>query len=444
MTATAPPGPRGHLLVGNLLQCLRDPLGFLTRCARKYGDVVRLRAPGLTFYQLNHPEHIEHVLRTHHRDFIKWKPLRDTAPLFGQGLLTSEGEHWRQQRRLATPSFQSRQVQTYAGTMVEYTTRMLDGWQPGATRTISKDMTGLTLAILVRTLFDVDLGGEGRAMGPILAGVLDYYGDPVNSLLLPSWLPTPSALRFRRSVRHLDALIGRLIDERRARPEEGQELLSRLLAARDEDGRGMSDRQLRDELVTLAFAGHKTTAAALTYCFYLLAQAPEAEARLAAELRAVLGGRPPTAADVPNLPFTEWVVKEALRLYPPSWGIGREALDDTEIAGYFVPRGTQLLLVQWVVQRDPRWFDRPDTFRPERWEKDLEARLPRCAYFPFGDGPRVCIGGRFAMLEAVLVLATVCQRYRLALVPGQKFRLVPSITLWPRPGIKMVVHERRC
>jgi cytochrome P450 len=440
--ARVPPGPRGLPLIGSLLPYARDPLGFLTRCAREYGDVVRLRGPGLTFYVLTHPDHIEQVLRSRHRDFIKWKLLRDTAALFGSGLLTSEGDLWRRQRRLATPAFQAKQVETYAPVIVESTLRLLQSWQPGRARVINEDMRRVTLAVLARTLFGVDAGAEEQAAGEALETVLDYYGSPLNSLLLPSWLPTPANLRLRRAVRFLDGMIARLIEERRARPTDGQELLSRLLNSRDEEGNRMDDRQLRDELVTLAFAGHKTTAATLTYCFYLLAQAPEAEARLVEELRAVLGDRLPTADDVSRLPFTECVVKEALRLYPPSWGIGREAIADGEIGGFHLPRGTQVVLPQWVVQRDPRWFDQPDAFLPSRWEGDLEARLPRCAYFPFGDGPRVCIGGRFAMLEAVLILAIIARRYRLELVPRQKFRLVPSVTLWPRPGIKMVVRER--
>jgi cytochrome P450 len=437
-----PPGPRGHFLIGNVLQCARDPLGFLSRCAKEHGDVVRLHAPGMTFYAFNHPDHIEQVLRSKNRDFIKWKLLRATARLFGNGLLTSEGDVWKQQRRLANPSFQSKQVQTYADVMVSYTQRMIESWRSGQTRIISDDMARLTLAIITRTLFDVDIDGEAKAMAPVLGSVLDYYGDSLNSLLLPSWLPTPSNLRYRKAVRTLDGVIARLIKARRARPEEGVELLSRLLHSRDEDGSQMTDQLLRDELVTLAFAGHKTTAAALTYCFYLLAQHPEAETRLTAELRNVLGDRLPVADDVVNLPFTECVVKEALRLYPPSWGIGREAVNDVEIGGYIVPKGTQVVLTQWIVHRDPRWFEEPEAFRPERWENNMESRLPRCAYFPFGDGPRVCIGARFAMLETVLILATIMQRCRLVLVPRQKFRLVPSITLWPSPGIKMVVQER--
>jgi cytochrome P450 len=421
---------------------MRDPLGFLTRCARQYGDVVRLRAPGMTFYVLVNPEHIEQVLRTNHRDFIKWKLLRATSRVFGNGLLTSEGDFWRQQRRLINPSFQRSQVQNYADVMVAYTRRLVDTWRTGSTCIISDEMMRLTLAIIAKTLFDVDIDQEARDTGPILGSVLDYFGDPLNSLVLPSWVPTPSNLRFRRAVRSLDTLIARLIEQRRSGAEEGRELLSRLLAAQDEDGSRMTEQQLRDELITLGFAGHKTTAAALTYCFYLLAQSPEMDAQLAAEVREVLGDRPPTADDVPKLPFTEWVVKEALRLYPPSWGIGREALTDVEVGGFHVPKGTQLLLMQWIVHRDARWFPEPEVFRPQRWENDLESRLPRCAYFPFGDGPRVCIGGHFAMLEAVLILATIAQRYRLELVPGQRFRLIPSITLWPKPGIRMMIGER--
>jgi cytochrome P450 len=440
-----PPGPRGLPWLGNALQYARDPLGFLTRCARKYGDVVRLRAPGQTFYQLNHPRDIESVLRGQHQNFHKWRPLRGTARLFGSGLLTNEGDAWKQQRKLCNPSFQTRQVQTYAPAMVEHTCRMLEGWRPGQVRVINDDVNRLALAILTRTLFGIDLDTEAVDLEEVLGSVLGYFGDPFNSLVLPSWLPTPANLRYRRGVRTLDTLIARLTGERRAQLAQGRpgtELLSRLLAARDESGSGMSEKQLRDELITIAFAGHKTTAATLTYSFLLLAQHPEADDRLAAEVRQVLGDRLPTAEDVSSLPYTECVIKEALRLYPPSWGIGREALADCEIAGYHVPRGTQVVTVQWVVHRDGRWFDNPGKFRPARWENDLEDRLPRCAYFPFGDGPRVCIGGHFAMLETVLILATIARRFRLTLVPKQQFRLVPSVTLWPKPGIKMGVEAR--
>ncbi len=233
----------------------------------------------------------------------------------------------------------------------------------------------------------------------------------------------------------------------RVRREAGQDqdagdLVSRLLAARDDDGKGMTDRQLRDEVVTLVLAGHETTALALFYILYLLDRSPEVQDRLAAELDSVLRGRPPTAADVPLLKYTEWIVREAMRLYPPAWGIAREALSDCQIGGFDVPRGTQLFLTQWLVHRDGRWFEDPGVFRPERWDNDLIRRLPRCAYFPFGDGPRICIGNHFAMMEAVLVLATIARRYRLVVEPGQTLELLPSITLRPRKGLRMRVCRR--
>ncbi len=235
------------------------------------------------------------------------------------------------------------------------------------------------------------------------------------------------------------AALGRGLE---ASPSAGDDLLSRLLAVRDEDGSQMTDAQLRDELVTLFLAGHETTALAMSFIFYLLAQNPAAVTRLEAELDEVLQGRLPTATDVPRLRYTEWVVKEAMRLYPPAPGIGREALSDCEIRGYFVPKGTQLSLVQWVVQRDPRWYDRPEEFRPERWDNDLARRLPRGAYFPFGDGPRICIGNQFAMMETVLILATIAQRYRLELAPGYVLDLMPSVTLRPKHGVRLVVRSR--
>jgi cytochrome P450 len=253
----------------------------------------------------------------------------------------------------------------------------------------------------------------------------------------------PSTLRYRRAIKCIDDIIYGFIRRRRESGHDPGDLLSHLLAARDDQGgEGMSDRQLRDEAVTLLLAGHETTALALTYAFNLLARSPEADRGLAAELDRALGGRAPSAADVPNLKYTEWVVRETLRLYPPAWGVGRQALADCEIGGYSVPRGTQLFLVIWLVHRDGRWFPDPETFRPERWDHDLIKRLPRCAYFPFGDGARICIGNHFAMMEAILLLATIAQKYQLSLEPGQTLELVPSITLRPRHGLRMRLEAR--
>jgi cytochrome P450 len=437
-----PPGPKGHFLIGHMLLILRDPLDFPTRCARDYGDVVRLRFGRMVTYLLSHPEHIELVLRGNHRNFRKDKGTRLLSGALGQGLLTSEGDTWRRQRQLAQPAFQLDQVQKYGEVMVAYAQRLLQDWRAGEIRDVHADMMRLTLDVVARALFGTSVAGKAETVGRVLDVVMTYYAGLMAWFPWLRWVPTPGNRRFRQAIHDLDAVIYETIAQRRAGGPVGEDLLCRLLTIRDEAGQGMTDRQLRDEVVTLFLAGHETTALALSYCFYLLATHPAAEARLTAELDEVLRGRPPTSADVSRLRYTEWVVKESMRLYPPAPGIGREALSDCEIGGYYVPRGTQIGLMQWVVHRDPRWFDDPEAFKPERWDNDLAKRLPRGAYFPFGDGPRICIGNHFAMMETVLVLATILQRYRLELAPGYKLELFPSITLRPKHGVQMVVRER--
>jgi cytochrome P450 len=304
-------------------------------------------------------------------------------------------------------------------------------------------MNRLTMEIAAQTFLGVSVAEQADRVGRAMTTLMEFFGSWAAIVPWLAWLPTPGNRRYRQACREIDAVMYDTIARRRADTERpGDDLLSRLLAARDDDGSRMTDAQLRDELVTLFLAGHETTALALSFCFYLLARHPEAEARLAAELDEVLKGEAPTVATVPRLRYTEWVVRESMRLYPPVPSIGREALEDCEVAGYHVPRGTQLALVQWAAHRDGRWFADPEPFRPERWDNDLARRLPRGAYFPFGDGPRICIGNQFAMLEAVLILATVAQRFRLALAPGFRLELLPSVTLRPRKGVPMVVSER--
>jgi cytochrome P450 len=352
--------------------------------------------------------------------------------------LTSEGEFWRRQRRLAQPAFQRQQIERYAAVMVEHTERMLEAWHDGQVRDPHDDMMRLTLSIVAKTMFGTELAGEADIVGESLDVVTNHFMSPMRWFRVFDYLPLPSSRRYWRAIRLIDEIIYGIIRRHREIGRDTGDLLSRLLAARDEQGGGgMTDRQLRDEVVTLLLAGHETTALVLFYTFYLLAQSPDSEDRLAAELCEVLGDRPPNAADVPNLRYTEWIIREAMRLYPPAWGIGREALADCEIGGYHVPKGTQIFIVQWLVHRDRRWFDDPETFKPERWDNDLIKRLPRCAYFPFGDGPRICIGNHFAMMEAVLILATIARRYRLVIEPGQALELLPSITLRPRIALRM-------
>ena len=437
-----PPQPKGLPLIGHAVEILRDPFGLATRCGREHGDVVRLRFGPLTFYLLLNPADIEYVLRGNHRNFIKDRGTRLLSQLLGDGLLTSEGEHWRRQRRLAQPAFQLDQIQKYSEVMVTYTERMLRHWEPGQTRDVHADMMRLTLEIVGQILFSADVGGYADRVGHDMELIMKHFASLAGLVPLLGRLPTPGNFRFRRAVRDLDAIIYETIQQRRSGETKGDDLLGRLLAIRDEDGSHMTDRQLRDELTTLFLAGHETTALALSFSFYLLAQNPAAAARLDSEVQEVLGDRLPTSADVPRLRYAEWVVRESMRLLPPAPSIGREAVSDCEIGGFHVPKGTQIALLQWAVHRDPRWFDDPETFRPERWDNDLAKRLPRGAYFPFGDGPRVCIGNQFAMMEAILILATVVRRYRLSLAPGYKLRLLPSVTLRPKNGVKMIVHER--
>ncbi len=436
-----PPGPRGGLLLGNTLAYMKDPLGFLAQAVRDHGDIVKLKLGYLTTYVMVHPQHLEYVLRTHQENFIKDKLTQMISPLVGQGLLTSEGAYWKRQRRLAQPSFQHQQIQGYAAQMVEQTRQMLDQWSDGAELELHAALSRLTLAIVAQTLFDAELTGEAEVVGASLETVMKYFFNPMRWFRIREHLPLPSTREYWRAIGRIDEIIYRLIRERRATVHEHDDLLAHLLLARDQDGGAMSDLQLRDEAVTVFLAGHETTALALFYACYLLAGHPDARERLDEELTRVLGGRLPAAADVANLPYCEWVFRETMRLYPPAWAIGREAVEDCEIGGYFMPRGTQLFLPQYLTHRDPRWFDNPEAFRPERWADDLVKRLPRCAYFPFGDGPRVCIGNHFAMMEGVLVLATIAQRYRLSVLPGQTLELLPSITLRPKHGLRVKLHR---
>jgi cytochrome P450 len=440
-----PPLVKGVPLVGSFFDMRRDALGFMTRELPKYGGIVRIRVGPMEAYIASHPEVVEYVLRGNHRNFIKNKGVRKVlAEVLGQGLLTSEGELWRRRRRLTQPAFQLEQIQKYENVMVDFTNTMLNGWHPGETRNVHSDMMRLTLEIVAQTLFTASVGDKAERVGAALDALMKYWSRLGAMFRWWKYLPTPGASRFRRAIRDLDSIILETVAQRRASGSGVDDLLDRFLNTRDDDGSRMTDRQLRDEMMTLLLAGHETTAVALTFCFYLLALNPEADARLAAELDAVLAGKPPVAADIPRLRFTEWVVKETMRLYPPVPSVGREALADCEIDGYRIPKGAQIAVVPWMTHRDKRWFgDEADKFSPERWDNDLVKRLPRCAYYPFVAGPRTCIGMHYAMMEAVLVLATVASRYRLELAPGYTLKLTPSLTLRPRGGLLMILHQRQ-
>jgi cytochrome P450 len=439
-----PPGPTGTFLGGNLPEFRRDRLAFYVNCARAYGDVVAVRFGYRRVYIVNHPDLIESVLVTQARHFIKHWALRLNPLVLGKGLLTSEGDFWLRQRRLMQPAFQKNRVTAYAGSMVEAAQRMLARWRPGERREILTEMSRLTLEIAAKTLFDADVTGDAADVGAALQVLLDNFLRRFSSLVpVPLWVPTPANLRLRRAVRRLDAIIYRFIEERRQSHDEKGDLLSLLLHARDElDQSGMTDRQLRDEAMTLFLAGHETTALTLAWTWYLLATHEGAAARVADEVDAVVGDRPPTAEDLPRLRYVESVILESMRLYPPAYVIGREAVADCEVGGYHVPRGLTIMLPQWSVHRDPRYYDDPEKFRPERWLEGLAQRLPRYAYFPFGGGPRLCIGNHFAQLETVLVLAVLARHYRFTLADAAPVRPAPTFTLRPDRGIVSVLTPR--
>jgi cytochrome P450 len=437
---TAVPVAPGLPLLGNLLQFRRDPLRFLCSMRERHGDVVEVAIGPMKTTLLSHPDLVEDVLVTRSKLWQKDRFLQTTLrPVLGDGLLSSEGDFWRKQRRLAQPAFHRDRIAAYADIMVDEASRLARSWRDGEVRDVHKDMMRLTLAIVAQTLFGADVGDYAEDVGKALEAVLAVVADPVELFLpLLKRLPTPQRRRFDRAVTRLDGIIYRVIEERRrAGAAETVDLLSMLLHAQDEDGSRMSDRQLRDECLTLFLAGHETTAINLSWTWLLLSRHPEAKNRLVRELRDVLGDRAATFADVPELRYTGHVVAESLRLYPPAWSLAREAREDVDVGGYRIRRGHQVWFCPWAIQRDARWFDAPDLFRPERWEDDFAKRLPRYAYFPFGGGPRLCIGQAFAQLEAVLVLATLARAFEVDVLPTPPAVPEPSVTLRPRHGLRV-------
>jgi cytochrome P450 len=438
------PGPKGNPILGVMSDFSRDTFGFIERC-RDYGDVVRLRFLYLTVYFLYHPNDIEYVIATNAKNFIKSRNQR--SPLFqrlvGNGLLTSEGETWKRQRRLAQPAFHRHRINAYAETMANYAERMSLTWQDGEVRDIHRDMMRLTLEIVVKTLFNADVSADADKVGRVLSRIVTpFAGQATLKWIMDNRLPTITHKLFNQDAREIDEIVYRIINERRQAGADQGDLLSMLLRAQDEDGGRMTDRQLRDEVMTIFLAGHETTALTLCWAWYLLAQNPDVEEKFHAELAEVLRGRLPTMEDLSRMQYTEKIAKECLRLYPPAYALGREAVDECEIGGYRVPRGAQVFMFQWSTQRDARFFVEPERFSPERWTEEFSNSLPKYAYFPFGGGPRACIGNYFAMMEVMLLLATIGRRFRFSLVPNHPVSLMPAMSLRPKDGIRVVVRNR--
>ncbi|MFC4099354.1 cytochrome P450 [Paenibacillus xanthanilyticus] len=449
------PGPRQIPFVGNLLAVGSKPHEFFRTCAEKYGPIVRMRLEQhREIYLLSRPEDIKYVLTNSQRLFAKgYHRDRILSMVLGNGLLTSEADFWLRQRRLVQPAFHKHRIESYADTMTAYTGRLLEEWRDDQELDIHKEMMRVTMEIVAKTLFDIDLkepryqGSDqvGDALDQVLRGYVEQFTSVARMLLesLPIAIPLPGSKRLKDSVDRLDRLIYDIIEERSGEDRDRGDLLSMLIAAQDDDGSRMTPKQLRDEVMTLFLAGHETTANVMSWTFYLLAQHEDAARRLAAELDEKLQGRVPALSDLANLPYTRAVINESMRLYPPAWFISREPIEDVWIDGYCLPAGCEVAMSQWIMHRDAAHFPQPDRFLPERWSPEYEKSLPAYVYFPFGAGPRVCIGNSFAMMEASLILASIAQRFEFELDPEHAVIPEPSITLRPKNGIRVKAKSRR-
>jgi cytochrome P450 len=441
----SPPRARGSLLLGNAVELRRDLLGFLTELAANLGDVAEFRIGRQRVWLLSRAQDIEHVLVTDRDNFRKPKFVRVMGRMiFGDALTTTDGAPWLAQRRAIAPAFQHKRVASYAGTMVSVAERATADWRDGEIRDLDDDLMLLTLQIAARSFLDLELArDDARAITDAMSSALAGLGQRTRfGIPTPDWLPVSHNRRMRRAMTRIDAIVFDSIARRREDQRDRGDLLSMLLELRDDDGAPLSDRRVRDELVAMLLGGNQPSALTLAWALSCLATHRDVADKLAAEHASVLGDRPVELADVSRLPFTRMVIDEVLRLYPPFFVIARDTVADTTLAGYALKRGTTVFLSPWVTQRAPTYFDDPLRFDPERWTEGLAKRLPRFAYFPFSDGPRVCVAHNFAMMQSVLVLATIARKFRFELAPGHVVKPKPAISLMFERGLRVVVRAR--
>lgn len=441
-----PKGPKGKIITGNTIDFKADPLGFLIYIAEEYGDVAKFRlGPFQNVYLISNPDLIKQILVTKQRSIVKSRDFNSLRPLLGQGLLTSESDFHMRQRRLIQPAFKKSHIISYAQDMIDITLDYISTWKNREERIITEDMMSIALGIINKTMFSMDFKDGYEVIGkPIEASLKVVVQRMRNLFRLPLWVPTKRNREYKRAIQSLEIVINSIIEKRRADTEKHEDMLGILIDARnEEDGLGMTNQQVRDELMTIFLAGHETTATALSWSLYLLSQHPEVENKLFNEIETVIGSRNPTPGDYMKLTYTQNIIWETLRLYPPLYVISREAKEDIEIGGYHFKKGDMFLLSQYVMHRNAKYFDNPDAFIPERFENGYIKTLPAFAYFPFGGGPRVCIGNHFAIMEAVLVLACIAQRYRVRLAPDHhEVKPLPLLTLRPRRELRMIIEKR--
>jgi cytochrome P450 len=439
------PGPPSLKFLLSLPQFRKDPLRGFFEMALRYGDVVRYRGLWVS-HQLSHPDHIQHVLQANFANYRKGRGYRILKLSLGEGLLTSEGALWHRQRKMTQPSFQGQQVASFVSTMAENALTMLRRWEghaaSGETFDVVPDFMRLTLNIASQVLFTTNLEADAESIRRTLEIGRDYSVDRAWALLPPplSW-PTERNRAYRAALAHIHGIIDRIIAERRRASARINDLLTMLMEARDENGASMSDKQLRDEVITLLTAGHETTTLALAWTCYLIATRPEVMERMAAEA-AFLNGRAPAYDDLMKLRYSRMVVEESMRLYPPVWTMSRTAVNEDEIGGHYIPAGSEILIFPYITQRHPKWWPDAEVFRPERFAPENSAARPRYAYLPFGAGPRTCVGLNFAMTEILAVLALILQRFRLQLaIDPAAIHADPSVTLQARPGVPVRLEK---
>ncbi len=445
------PYPPGPAPLKNIVEQLRfgyqvsqNILAWMMDNIQKYGETVHAQIGKSHMFIFTNPEDIHTVTVSLANKFNKGPEYKDQqrglARFVGNGILVSDGEFWKKQRRLVSPALHVNRVNTYGDVMVQYTDNMLNTWHDGQHLDMDEQMMELTLKIVSQTLFKVDADEYTQTMGKILSILLRIGAD---FDIFPNWVPTPKHRREERALQELDKILYALIENWREASVDRGDLLSMLMLAEDTDGNHMSDKQLRDEIATLLLAGHETTANMLNWTWYLLSQNPDIEAKLHEEVDTVLQGRLPTLEDLKSLPYTDMVMKESMRIFPPAWGFTREANEDVEVNGKFVPKGSLVSLMVYGMHHDPRWWEDPETFQPERFAPENEDRFHKRAYLPFGGGPRVCVGNSFATMEGRLLIATIAQRYKFTLAPDARIDKEALVTLRPRHGMPMIAHLRK-
>ena len=441
-----PPGPKPKIPLGHLFSFRHDSIGFLRKIAKEYGDIVHFKIGPLRVVLLNHPDFIKEVLSTQHRAFVKGRPLEMAKELLGEGLLTSEGEFHKCQSRIIQPAFHRNMIESYAPAITKCAMQLMHDWEDGMKVDIKEEMTKMSIVIAGKTFFNADIEKEAPEINKALDTATALFGRiplPLSEWLLK--LPLPGTLRFYRAKKRLDDTIRSMIEERRRNKADNGDLLSLLLrsqGAQSEPG-GMSDQQVRDEALTLFLTAFDTTSTALTWTWYLLSQNPEAEAELHEELDLILKGRLPVAEDLPHLKYTRMVLGESMRMYPPSYVIPRQALEDFAIDKYIVPAGSIILTSPYLIHHDSRFHRDPEKFNPREWDKHSHSQNSKYEYFPFSRGPRSCIGEPFAWMQGILILASIAQLWRVNLIPGHPVELLPLINLRPKYGMLMTLHRRK-